>query len=67
MTRRYGLQHKGRWLLPPAFDLKEGSLTDDSEFAWAVTCVDAAQYRQTMLRQAFGVNTTICLIPYSHD
>ena len=64
MTRpRYGLQRNGRWLLPPAFDFKEGSLTDDPAAAWFTLSLDAAKLRQSVLRQAFGVTTTICSVP----
>lgn len=65
MTRpRYGLQRDGRWLMPPAFDLKESSFTDDPKAAWVAFCLDAALNRQTLLRQAFGVTTTIRSIPH---
>ena len=63
MTRpRYGLQRDGRWLLPPAFDLKATSLTDDPAPAWFGS-LDAAKLRQSVLRQAFGITTTIRSIP----
>lgn len=65
MTRpRYGLQRDGRWLMPPAFDLKSSSLTDDPGLAWVAVCIDAAILRQTLLRQAFGITTTIRSIPH---
>ena len=64
MTRpRYGLQRDGRWLLPPAFDLKPTSLTDDPGAAWVAFSLDAAKLRQSVLRQAFGITTTIRSIP----
>ena len=64
MTRpRYGLQRDGRWLLPPAFDLKSTSLTDDPAAAWVASSIDAAKERQSLLRQAFGITTTIRSIP----
>ena len=63
MTRpRYGLQRDGRWLLPPAFDLKATSLTDDPAAAWFGS-LDAAKLRQSVLRQGFGITTTIRSIP----
>jgi hypothetical protein len=64
MTRpRYGLQRDERWLLPPAFDLKTTSLTDDPAFAWVAIGIDAAILRRDLLRQAFGITTTIRSIP----
>jgi alpha-D-ribose 1-methylphosphonate 5-triphosphate diphosphatase PhnM len=64
MTRpRYGLQRDGRWLLPPAFDLKTTSLTDDPAVAWVAISIDAAILRRDLLRQAFGITTTIRSIP----
>ena len=65
MTRtRYGLQRDNRWLMPPAFDLKPSNLTDDPSHAWVAFTLDAAKYRQDVLRQAFGITTTIRLIPH---
>lgn len=65
MTRpRYGLQRDGRWLMPPAFDLKETSLTDDPGLAWVAFSIDAAILRKDLLRQAFGITTTIRSIPH---
>lgn len=65
MTRScYGLQRDGRWLMPPAFDLKDTSLTDDATQAWVAFTLDAAKYRQDVLRQAFGITTTIRSIPH---
>lgn len=65
MTRpRYGLQRDGRWLMPPAFDLKPSNLTDDPGQAWVAFTLDAAKYRQDVLRQAFGITTTIRSIPH---
>ena len=64
MTRpRYGLQRDGRWLMPPAFDLKATSLTDDPAAAWVASSIDAAILRKDLLRQAFGITTTIRPIP----
>lgn len=64
MTRpRYGLQRDGRWLLPPAFDLKPTSLTDDPAAAWVAISLNVAKERQSLLRQAFGITTTIRSIP----
>jgi hypothetical protein len=64
MTRpRYGLKRNELWLLPPAFDFKEGSLTDDPAAAWFTPHLDAAQHRRDVLRQAFGITTTIRSIP----
>ena len=64
MTRpRYGLQRYRRWLLPPAFDLKDASLTNDPAAAWFTLSLDAAKERQSVLRQAFGITTTIRSIP----
>ena len=64
MTRpRYGLQRDGRWLMPPAFDLKATSLTDDPGAAWVATSINAAILRKDLLRQAFGITTTIRSIP----
>lgn len=64
MTRpRYGLQRDGRWLMPPAFDLKTTSLTDDPAGAWVAASIDAAILRKDLLRQAFGITTTIHSIP----
>lgn len=64
MTRpRYGLQRDGQWLMPPAFDLKATSLTDDPAAAWVASSIDAAILRKDLLHQAFGITTTIRSIP----
>ena len=64
MTRpRYGLQRDGLWLMPPAFDLKATSLTDDPGAAWVASSIDAAILRRDLLCQALGIITTILPIP----
>lgn len=60
---RYGLQRNGRWLVPPALQARP-LLTDQPSAAWAAFDIDAAIERQQLLRQAFGITTTIRVIPH---
>jgi hypothetical protein len=67
--RRYGLLRGVLWLCPPAAVIAarhgrvvQPRVTEDPREAWSVALDDAIE-RQQVLRQAWGIITTIRAIP----